>query len=76
MKPRRKRHPSGDVRSRVKKIRPLARKIFTTDGAVTQWLLSPAPALGGRKPIEVVNTDDGASEVESVLNGIAEGNVM
>jgi len=61
---------------RAARIRQQARKIFTTDEAVAGWLVSPAPALGGAKPIDLLDTDLGAREVESVLIGIAYGNVM
>ena len=61
---------------RVVRVQRLGRKIFTTDEAVSQWLASPAPALDGLKPIDILDTDMGAREVESVLNGIAYGNVM
>ena len=61
---------------RIARIQRLARKLFTTDAAVSQWLASPAPALDGLPPIDMLDTDLGAREVESVLNGIAYGNVM
>jgi putative toxin-antitoxin system antitoxin component (TIGR02293 family) len=61
---------------RILQVWAQARKIFSTVEAVTQWFCSPAPALGGRKPIEMLTTDEGVGEVESVLNGIAYGNVM
>ncbi len=61
---------------RIARIQRQARKIFTTDDAVSQWLASPAPALDGVAPIDMLDTDVGAREVEAVLNGIAYGNVM
>jgi putative toxin-antitoxin system antitoxin component (TIGR02293 family) len=61
---------------RVARAHRQARKIFTTDAAVSQWLASPAPALGGLAPIDMLDTDMGAREVEAILNGIACGNVM
>ena len=57
-------------------IERLARQIFTTDRAITQWCNSPEPALGGPKPIELLHTPAGISAIESVLNGIAYGTVM
>jgi len=60
----------------IARVKHLARKIFTTDQAVTEWLSTPAPALGGRAPMEIVGTDQGAQSVETVLNGIAYGNGM
>jgi len=57
-------------------IERLARQIFTTDRGITQLCNSPAPALGGRKPIEMLHTLAGINAIESVLKGIAYGNVM
>ncbi len=61
---------------RAARVHHLARKIFSTDAAVSQWLASPAPALGGVAPLDILDTDVGTREVESVLQGIAYGNVM
>jgi putative toxin-antitoxin system antitoxin component (TIGR02293 family) len=61
---------------RIAHLQRQARKIFRTNEAVLQWLASPAPALGGLAPIDRLDTDTGAREVEAVLNGIAHGNVM
>jgi putative toxin-antitoxin system antitoxin component (TIGR02293 family) len=61
---------------RIARIHQLARKVFTTDQAVSQWLAATAPALDGLKPIDLLDTDTGAREVEAVLNGIAFGNFM
>jgi len=61
---------------RIARIQKQAKKIFSTDEAVSEWLTSPAPALEGTKPIDLLDTDLGAREIEAVLNGIAYGNVM
>lgn len=61
---------------RTAKLQRLARTIFTTDEAVSQWLAAPAPALNGVRPLDLIDTDLGAREVEAVLHGIAYGNVM
>lgn len=61
---------------RIARIQHQARKIFSTDEAVSDWLMSPAPALEGAKPIDLLDTGLGAREIEAVLNGIAYGNVM
>jgi putative toxin-antitoxin system antitoxin component (TIGR02293 family) len=61
---------------RIAHLQSQARKIFTTDEAIAQWLASPAPALDGLAPIDMLDTDMGIREVEAVLNGIAHGNVM
>ena len=61
---------------RIARVQRPARNIFTTDKAVSEWLASPAPALDGNLPIDLIDTDTGAREVESVLHGIAHGNLM
>ena len=61
---------------RAARVHALARKIFSTDEAVSHWLASPAPSLGGQPPFALLDTDIGARDVESVLQGIAYGNVM
>jgi putative toxin-antitoxin system antitoxin component (TIGR02293 family) len=61
---------------RAARVHELGRKIFSTDNAVSQWLVSPAPALNGQPPITMLDTDLGAREVESILLGMAYGNVM
>lgn len=61
---------------RIARVQSLARNIFSTDNAVAEWLSAPAPALHGAKPIDFLDTDTGAREVESILYGIAHGNVM
>lgn len=61
---------------RTARVLHQARKIFSTNEATSGWLGSPAPALEGARPIDLLDTDLGAREVEAVLNGIAYGNVM
>lgn len=61
---------------RIARIQTLGRSIFSTDEAVAEWLRAPAPALKGIKPIDLLDTDTGAREIEAVLHGIAYGNVM
>jgi putative toxin-antitoxin system antitoxin component (TIGR02293 family) len=69
---------SGNTEKLVRTARVLhqAKKIFSTNEAISGWLRSPAPALEGARPIDLLDTDLGAREIESVLNGIAYGNVM
>lgn len=70
---------SADMTERVirgARIRNQARTIFTDDEAISEWLASPASALGGVKPIDLIDTDVGARTVEALLQGIAHGNVI
>ena len=61
---------------RIAQIYRLARNLFTTDQAVAQWLATPAPALNGLEPLDLLDTGIGAQKVEAILQGIAYGNVM
>jgi putative toxin-antitoxin system antitoxin component (TIGR02293 family) len=61
---------------RVARIQTLGRTLFSTDDGVADWLRTPAPALHGTKPIDLLDTDTGAREIEAVLHGMAFGHVM
>ncbi len=61
---------------RIARIQNQARRVFSTNDAVSGWLSSPSPALAGSRPIDLLDTDLGSREVEAVINGIAYGNVM
>lgn len=61
---------------RIARVQKLAKKIFTTDQAVSQWLALPAPALEGVAPLDLLDTDLGTREVEGLINGLAYGNVL
>jgi len=43
---------------------------------LVEWLDSSAPSLSGRTPFEMLDTELGARQVESVLQGLVHGNVM
>lgn len=66
----------SDHLDRIDAIRRRAREVLTSDEAVYQWLDLPAPALNGKRPIDMLDSDLGAKEVESLLAGIAFGNAM
>lgn len=38
-----------------------------------RWLMRPAMALGGRRPIDVITTPDGYRTVETLLNQLEYG---
>jgi putative toxin-antitoxin system antitoxin component (TIGR02293 family) len=61
---------------RIARVQILARRVFSSDDAVAGWLQTPARSLGGLAPIDLLDTDIGAREVESLVHGIAFGNVM
>lgn len=59
---------------RAARVRNLARELFTTDQAISDWLKKPAPALGGAAPVDLLDTDLGAVRVEGLIRGLAYGN--
>ncbi len=61
---------------RVVRTIALLNKLFTDQAARVQWLNSPAPALNHAKPIDLLDTDVGARQVEGVIQGVLYGNVM
>ena len=61
---------------RVAKHVDLGRKIFMDYESAAKWLTRPAPALNGVTPIDLMDTEFGAREVEGLLQGIAFGHVM
>lgn len=58
---------------RVVRVRHLAQELFTGDAAISAWLSTPAPALGGKAPIDLLDTDVGTREVEGLILGLAHG---
>lgn len=67
-------HSSTEHRARERRIRETARLILADDDSVTAWLNVPAPALAGRKPIELLTSDAGLAELEGLVRGLAYGN--
>lgn len=55
---------------------PIGRKIFKTEKALEDWLKSPAPALDGVRPIDLLDTQAGVERVNDLLTGMAYGNYM
>ena len=58
---------------RLVRVRRLAREIFASDEAVSEWLQAGDPALGGRSPLEMLATDLGAAQVEHLLRAMIQG---
>lgn len=59
---------------RVARVWNSARDIFTTDSAIAQWLMTAAVPLGHVAPLDLLDTDVGAADVEGFIKGIAYGN--
>jgi len=58
---------------RVARVRNLAAQLFKTDEAIAQWMFKPDAALGEAAPIDLLDTDVGAREVEDLLRALAHG---
>lgn len=58
---------------RLARILAHARRTFGSDEAVSAWLKDPNRALGGRVPLDLLETDPGADEVETVLGRLDYG---
>ena len=59
---------------RAARVMIKARTILSDDPSVVTWLNTEAPALNGVKPIDLLDTDVGAAEVEGLILGLAYGN--
>jgi putative toxin-antitoxin system antitoxin component (TIGR02293 family) len=60
---------------RLARIIALAKRHVGDEEAASRWLKRPNRALGGRRPLELVDTELGARSVENVLGRIAYGGV-
>ncbi|MAL98030.1 MbcA/ParS/Xre antitoxin family protein [Hydrocarboniclastica marina] len=50
-----------------------AREVWESQVAAEEWLHSPVLALGGKSPIELLNTTEGRCRVSEVLRKIEAG---
>jgi putative toxin-antitoxin system antitoxin component (TIGR02293 family) len=58
---------------RLARIVALAKHYVGDDETAARWLRRPNRALGGKSPLELVDTEPGARSVEDVLGRIAYG---
>ncbi len=58
---------------RFARIAAQAAEVLGSEEKASRWLHSPNRALGGSRPLDVVDTDLGAREVEAVLGRIEHG---
>jgi putative toxin-antitoxin system antitoxin component (TIGR02293 family) len=68
------RHES-DRLYRLARIVALAKHYLGNEETATRWLKRPNRALGGKPPLELIDTELGARAVENVLGRIAYGGV-
>jgi putative toxin-antitoxin system antitoxin component (TIGR02293 family) len=61
---------------RVARVRNLGRTLFTTDEAVSEWLSKPDVGLDNMAPLDLLDTDLGAREVENLLRALAYGHFV
>ena len=60
---------------RLARIVALAKRYIGAEQPASEWLKRPNRALGGKTPLELVDTEPGARLVEDVLGRIAYGGV-
>jgi putative toxin-antitoxin system antitoxin component (TIGR02293 family) len=60
----------------VARVRNLGRVLFTIDEAVSKWMSKPESALGDMAPLDLLDTDLGAREVENLLRALAYGHFV
>jgi putative toxin-antitoxin system antitoxin component (TIGR02293 family) len=60
---------------RLARLVALAREYLGGDDRATRWLKRPNRALGGVAPVEAIDTELGARQVENILGRIAYGGV-
>jgi putative toxin-antitoxin system antitoxin component (TIGR02293 family) len=68
--------PEGERAVRIMRIYDRAKQLFVTHDNTRQWLNAHLPALGGRTPLDFIQTEPGAREVESVIERLEDGVVM
>jgi predicted flap endonuclease-1-like 5' DNA nuclease len=70
-----KRSAKGNVKTvdRIGRLTALANQTFGSTEFAQKWMRLENPALKGRIPIEIAQTDSGAQEVEAVLDRFAYG---
>jgi putative toxin-antitoxin system antitoxin component (TIGR02293 family) len=58
---------------RVARVIAVAEETFGSREKAAVWLRRPTTVLGGEYPLQVLDTDEGAREVETLLGRIAHG---
>jgi putative toxin-antitoxin system antitoxin component (TIGR02293 family) len=64
---------SEEINERIDKVLKTACKVFEDESLAKSWLSRPQIGLGGRIPLEVIKTEEGAKEVEDLLGRIEHG---
>jgi putative toxin-antitoxin system antitoxin component (TIGR02293 family) len=58
---------------RVARLIAVAEETFGSQGKANIWLRRPTAALGGDRPLDLLDTDEGARQVETLLGRIGHG---
>ena len=61
----------SNFNSRVARIHALALETFGDDAEANRWLYKPLRQLQGRTPEQMLETEQGAHELEIILNKIS-----
>lgn len=64
---------SGDRLYRLKKTWELANKVLEDGDAALAWLRRPQPGLGGQTPLDLLDTEPGYEQVQTLLNQLEYG---
>jgi len=63
----------GERTLRFKKLYEKAKEVFQSEDKAEEWMVSPALALSGERPVDLVATEYGAEMVEDVLTRLEYG---
>ena len=63
----------SDRQLRVARVAALAEEILGDTVKAARWLRRPNRTLGGKTPLQTLDTDIGASQVETVLHPVEHG---
>jgi putative toxin-antitoxin system antitoxin component (TIGR02293 family) len=63
----------SDSLFRIARIIAHAESVFGNKKSASNWLRSEVPSLGGQRPLDILDTDAGALEVDDLLGRIEHG---
>ncbi len=63
----------SDRLMRVLRLLAATEEVFGSQEKAATWLRRPTAALAGERPLELLDTDEGAREVETLLGRISHG---
>lgn len=64
---------SGDRLYRLQKIWALANKVFETPGNALNWLRRAQPGLDNQAPLDLLDTEPGYEQIQTLLNQLEFG---